>query len=80
MELRFASSPFQRRGLARRRSRPVLAGIDMDGELDPAYQLIDACNHQLENSVIYWLATLKVSQARGGGDCRFQGETKHLAG
>ncbi|CAE7783344.1 unnamed protein product [Symbiodinium sp. KB8] len=31
----------------------------MDGELDPAYQLIDACNHQLENSVIYWLASSK---------------------
>ena len=28
----------------------------MDGELDPAYQLIDACNHQMENAVIYWLA------------------------
>ena len=36
-----------------------LAGIDMDGELDPAYQLIDACNHQLENAVIYWLAPSK---------------------
>ena len=31
----------------------------MEGELDPAYQLIDACNHQLENTVVYWLAPSK---------------------
>ena len=36
-----------------------LTGIDMEGELDPAYQLIDACNHQLENTVVYWLAPSK---------------------
>ncbi|CAE7253466.1 NaCP60E [Symbiodinium necroappetens] len=32
-----------------------LSGITMEGELDPAYQLIDACNHQMESSVLYWL-------------------------
>ncbi|CAE7032271.1 NaCP60E [Symbiodinium sp. CCMP2592] len=36
-----------------------LRGIDLDGELDPSYQLIDACNHQMENAVIYWLAPSK---------------------
>ena len=36
-----------------------LRGIDMNGELDPSYQLIDACNHQMENAVIYWLAPSK---------------------
>ena len=36
-----------------------LSGLEMEGELDPAYQLIDACNHQLENTVVYWLAPSK---------------------
>ncbi|CAE7839749.1 NaCP60E [Symbiodinium sp. CCMP2592] len=36
-----------------------LAGLELEGELDPAYQLVDACNHQLEHSVIYWLAPSK---------------------
>ena len=36
-----------------------LSGLDIEGELDPAYQLIDACNHQLENTVVYWLAPSK---------------------
>ncbi|CAE7224862.1 unnamed protein product [Symbiodinium microadriaticum] len=32
-----------------------LSGIAMEGELDPAYQLIDACNHQqMESTVLYW--------------------------
>ncbi|CAE7366831.1 unnamed protein product, partial [Symbiodinium sp. KB8] len=45
---------------ARKESQQArLAGLDMDGELDPSYQLIDACNHQLENAVIYWLAPSK---------------------
>ncbi|CAE7280308.1 NaCP60E [Symbiodinium sp. CCMP2592] len=45
---------------ARKESQQArLGGIDMDGELDPSYQLIDACNHQMENAVIYWLAPSK---------------------
>ncbi|CAE7364882.1 NaCP60E, partial [Symbiodinium necroappetens] len=36
-----------------------LSGITMEGELDPAYQLIDACNHQMESSVLYWLPPSK---------------------
>ena len=36
-----------------------LQGLSMEGELDPSYQLIDACNHQLESGVVYWLAPSK---------------------
>ncbi|CAE7465617.1 NaCP60E [Symbiodinium sp. CCMP2592] len=45
---------------ARKESQQArLAGLELEGELDPAYQLVDACNHQLEHSVIYWLAPSK---------------------
>ncbi|CAE7912272.1 unnamed protein product, partial [Symbiodinium necroappetens] len=45
---------------ARKESQQArLGGIDMEGELDPSFQLIDACNHQMENAVIYWLPPSK---------------------
>ena len=45
---------------ARRESQVKrLAGLSIEGELDPAFQLIDACNHQMETSIIYWLAPSK---------------------
>ena len=45
---------------ARRESQVKrLAGLSLEGELDPAFQLIDACNHQMETSIIYWLAPSK---------------------
>ena len=52
-----------------------LAGIDMEGELDPAYQLIDACNHQLENTVVYWLAPSKCPKEGGRDHRRLQRAT-----
>ena len=35
-----------------------LAGLSIEGELDPAFQL-NARNHQMETSIIYWLAPSK---------------------
>ena len=39
-----------------------LQGLSMEGELDPSYQLIDACNHQLQSGVVYWLAPSKCAK------------------
>ena len=36
-----------------------LAGLNIEGELDPSFQLIDSCNHQMETSIIFWLAPSK---------------------
>ncbi|CAE7296178.1 car, partial [Symbiodinium sp. CCMP2592] len=49
-----------------------LGGIDMDGELDPSYQLIDACNHQMENAVVYWLAPSKCPKREQEGIAGFK--------
>ena len=45
---------------ARRESQiKRLAGLSIEGELDPSFQLIDSCNHQMETSIIFWLAPSK---------------------
>ena len=45
---------------ARRESQiKRLAGLNIEGELDPSFQLIDSCNHQMETSIIFWLAPSK---------------------
>ncbi|CAE7420275.1 unnamed protein product, partial [Symbiodinium pilosum] len=39
-----------------------LAGVSIEGELDPSFQLIDSCNHQMETSTIFWLAPSKCAK------------------
>ena len=48
---------------ARRESQVKrLAGVSIEGELDPSFQLIDTCNHQMETSTIFWLASSKCAK------------------
>ena len=39
-----------------------MAGVSIEGELDPSFQLIDSCNHQMETSTIFWLAPSKCAK------------------
>ena len=60
----FAESTMRKLPLPEKRARRDnqirrLSGLSIEGEMDPSFQLIDSCNHQMETSTIFWLAPSK---------------------